>query len=1462
MQLTRSPEHNTTTRQLEAEALHQVSPRSPLVSTTLVENGWVCGGNDHGQLGVGGTARQVDPTPLSSLRWKAVSLGGKHSAGVGDGGEVYTWGVNDQGQLGAPGGPRAGQWDVPRRVELLYGWDVQGVACGDNHTVAITNHDVITWGANDTGQCGHGERAETDWVKPRSLKLLHGQMVTQVVCGANHTMCVTATSLVYAWGENSRGQLGLGDVRNRRSPALVNGLWALPVRQLAAGESHSAALTSNGFLFTWGDASQGQLGLPLSTEEANTAQLGRSASERRRISRRVNQRFVQTMLDMGIPEEQAELALMETGNVGVEVAAEWLFSVPPDVLLSHLSGEADTAESPTASLDATPINSLRETGVVNIPRRVPLQKVRSMAVGANHTLACTDDDVYSWGCNSHGQLGNGAVSRTEKHPYNIGCLRRHRITLVAAGSRHSVFLGIDGTVYACGDLSGLVPDALGNHDSAEATDVCSLRGSMTGSMAGLGRMGSMGSTGSMGSRLASPSAFPPVATMATTAAASYTDVNRQISASMVDKVLSGRLDSVLSEVLGTQGDLINNASMADNLSSASYASAVSSVPIVVPLGFLEKNLAAPSSSNSAVVGHVVCGDGTTAFLTRKSDELPELPPPLLRERLQAALESVVQLEDGERQEYVKPICNAVEKVFGSAAAISSAFGVPDAVGLESSLLEDIQTKVMSLEPPAAPKLGEEQPERDELYKSMRVGLESLVLDIERNIKLMGTPERAQVLLAAIQSPLLGDSRCANSLIPRVCNIVLASPSTCRHLLVGWWAAYDPSLLETRVVRPLQTYLTDELYATKKLTISVMNAIKVLALVEEANQLGRLLPPEAFYNELISEKLDVLDHYVAWRQTHDMPRHTSSSDGPFSFCSYPFLLNPRAKSKLLQTEARIQMDQTVADARVEAQSNPGASLLEGPILRPKNRVLTGRGAGGVGGAGGRGRQRAAGPGGGGGGGGPVSRRPSRESRFQVFPRLFPRDRQVQDDGVGALASDDDSDTEESGSGTDGPYNVPDSSTQSNVRSPGLRDATTPPRPTLNATYFGDVLNPSTAPVAATPAPAAMSRGPGFSHSHQLGTSTVWKQNSLGLPAPEESGFPGTHPEMCIVRIRRCHLLEDALNEIARQRPRDLFKPLRIHFIGEDGVDAGGVKKEFFQLLMAELLSQDYGMLVFQEDTRTYWFDPGTFEADDAFFLLGLTVGLAVYNGVLLDLPLPLALYRKILGMDVKLRDLKDIEPTLGRSLEQIIEFSGPGSVEDVFCQTFSIPMLRGGELVHVPLCPGGENVPVTEENRREFVDLYVRWWLSDSVEKQFEAFAKGLLTLCGGPALQLFSPTELERLVCGTPCLDFEGLEKAAKYDGGFHPEHRVVRWLWQVIGRLNNDEKKSFLKFVTGSDRAPIGGLANLRVIVQRDGADSNKLPTSHTCFNTLLLPSYRSSDKLEDRLRLAILNAEGFGLE
>jgi ubiquitin-protein ligase E3 A len=222
----------------------------------------------------------------------------------------------------------------------------------------------------------------------------------------------------------------------------------------------------------------------------------------------------------------------------------------------------------------------------------------------------------------------------------------------------------------------------------------------------------------------------------------------------------------------------------------------------------------------------------------------------------------------------------------------------------------------------------------------------------------------------------------------------------------------------------------------------------------------------------------------------------------------------------------------------------------------------------------------------------------------------------------------------------------------------------------------------------------------------------------------------------------------------------------------------------------------------------------------------------------------------------------MEPTLGKSLRQLLQYEGPGTVEDVFCQTFTAGKPGIGEPESVPLKEGGEDINVTEDNRREFVDLYVDYYLNTAIHKQFEAFARGFMMLCGGPAIHLFSATELERLVCGNPILNFDALQSNARYDGGYSAEHRVIKWLWEIVGTLDDEEKRRFLKFFTGSDRAPIGGLGNLRCIIQRDGADSNKLPTSHTCFNTLLLPSYKNQDKMGERLRLAIMNAEGFGLE
>ena len=108
---------------------------------------------------------------------------------------MFTWGKNDLGQVGQNVGHDK---DVPTKMEILKGWDVRALACGAHHTVALTPEDVISWGANSEGQCGQGERAETLWVKPRSIKPLQGMYVSQVVCGKYHTLCVTATSQVHS----------------------------------------------------------------------------------------------------------------------------------------------------------------------------------------------------------------------------------------------------------------------------------------------------------------------------------------------------------------------------------------------------------------------------------------------------------------------------------------------------------------------------------------------------------------------------------------------------------------------------------------------------------------------------------------------------------------------------------------------------------------------------------------------------------------------------------------------------------------------------------------------------------------------------------------------------------------------------------------------------------------------------------------------------------------------------------------------------------------------------------------------------------------------------------------------------------------------------------------------------------------------------------------------------------------
>ncbi|XP_041822035.1 ubiquitin-protein ligase E3A [Chelmon rostratus] len=350
----------------------------------------------------------------------------------------------------------------------------------------------------------------------------------------------------------------------------------------------------------------------------------------------------------------------------------------------------------------------------------------------------------------------------------------------------------------------------------------------------------------------------------------------------------------------------------------------------------------------------------------------------------------------------------------------------------------------------------------------------------------------------------------------------------------------------------------------------------------------------------------------------------------------------------------------------------------------------------------------------------------------------------------------------------------------------------------------------------------------------------------------------------LKVRRDHIIDDALvrlEMIAMENPADLKKQLYVEFEGEQGVDEGGVSKEFFQLVVEEIFNPDIGMFTYDERTKLFWFNPSSFENEGQYTLIGIVLGLAIYNNCILDVHFPMVVYRKLMGKKGTFRDLADANPVLYQSLKELLEYEG--SVEEDMMITFQISQtdLFGNPLMY-DLRENGDKIPVTNENRKEFVAQYAEYMLNKSVEKQFKAFRRGFHMVTNeSPLKYLFRPEEIELLICGSRNLDFLALEETTEYDGGYNRDSRIIKEFWETLHSFGEEQKRLFLQFTTGTDRAPVGGLGKLKMIIAKNGPDTDRLPTSHTCFNVLLLPEYSSKEKLRERLLKAITYAKGFGM-
>lgn len=358
-----------------------------------------------------------------------------------------------------------------------------------------------------------------------------------------------------------------------------------------------------------------------------------------------------------------------------------------------------------------------------------------------------------------------------------------------------------------------------------------------------------------------------------------------------------------------------------------------------------------------------------------------------------------------------------------------------------------------------------------------------------------------------------------------------------------------------------------------------------------------------------------------------------------------------------------------------------------------------------------------------------------------------------------------------------------------------------------------------------------------------------------------------PGQCHIKVRRDHIFEDSYQEIMRQTPQDLQKRLMIKFDGEEGLDYGGVSREFFFLLSHEMFNPFYCLFEYSaHDNYTLQINPHSGinpEHLNYFKFIGRCVGLAIFHRRFLDAFFIGAFYKMILKKKVMLEDMEGVDADYHRNLEWALD----NDITDVLDLTFSVEDDQFGEIVTIDLKPDGRNIDVTNDNKIEYVELVTEWRISKRVEEQFQAFVSGFYELIPQELVNVFDERELELLIGGIADIDVDDWKKHTDYRG-YSESDEVIKWFWQCIRSWDSEQKSRLLQFTTGTSRIPVNGFKDLqgsdgprRFTIEKAG-ESQHLPKSHTCFNRVDLPPYKNYEDLVKKLSMAVEETVGFGQE
>ncbi|XP_035208709.1 E3 ubiquitin-protein ligase SMURF2-like [Stegodyphus dumicola] len=359
--------------------------------------------------------------------------------------------------------------------------------------------------------------------------------------------------------------------------------------------------------------------------------------------------------------------------------------------------------------------------------------------------------------------------------------------------------------------------------------------------------------------------------------------------------------------------------------------------------------------------------------------------------------------------------------------------------------------------------------------------------------------------------------------------------------------------------------------------------------------------------------------------------------------------------------------------------------------------------------------------------------------------------------------------------------------------------------------------------------------------------------------------------CRLEVSREDIFEESYRLIMKMRPKDLRKRLMVKFRSEEGLDYGGVAREWLYLLSHEMLNPYYGLFQYtRDDIYTLQINHDSSvnpEHLSYFHFVGRVIGLAVFHGHYIDGGFTLPFYKMLLNKPITLDDIEAVDPELQRSLKWMLE----NNITSVIDTSFSVEHDAFGQIQVHELKPNGREIPVTDENKREYVRLYVNYRFMRGIEQQFLALQKGFNELIPQHLLKSFDEKELELVIGGLGKIDLEDWKMNTRLKH-CNPDTNIVKWFWKAVDSYSEEQRARLLQFVTGSSRVPLQGFKALQGSTGAAGprlftihlidASTDNLPKAHTCFNRIDIPPYESYEKLYEKLTQAIEETCGFAVE